>query len=1039
MNNFKRVNTILGWASFVIALVVYTLTLEPSVSLWDCGEFISASYRLQVVHPPGAPLFLMLGRIFSIFATPGTNEVAIAVNMLSAVASAAAVMFTYWITAHFAKKILKEDINATQIGLSNAIAIIGSGLVAALSVTFMDTFWFSAVEAEVYAGSSCFTALAFWAILRWERVKDEPTSDRWIVFIAYVIGLGIGLHLLNILVVPAVIFYYFVNKYGSTTSNVLKAAVVGLGSIALLQWIIIPKTPAVAAFFDKIFVNSFGLPYNSGVLFFLLLIGIGIYFGLKYTVKLNKPILNLVILCYAFIMLGFSSYAMVVIRSIAEPAVNMNAPKDAESLLSYINREQYGSRPLVKGPYWNARLTKVEQGGATYRRGDEGYEKTGTKQIPIYDDKYSTMFPRMGDMSDKSQYYPIWSGMDDMYKGIQMLEQQVRNNPQDQDLRQKLEEAKMRKPTMVNNMKFLWNYQIKWMYVRYFMWNFAGRQDDVQNVTGNGLNGNWISGIKPIDESRLGISQDLPNQLSNHKAHNTYYFLPLIFGILGMIVMSKRSKMDFYTVLIMFIFTGLLVVIYLNQPPLEPRERDYTFAGSFQTFCIWVGLGVLFIYDLIGKKLKMKNTGLAIGATVISLLAAPVLMGFQNWDDHDRSDRYLGISFAKNYLNSCEQNAILFTNGDNDTYPLWYAQNVEGVRTDVRVINYNLLPTEWYNSVLRNKVFDSEALPFTIPAEKMVEGKRDYVRFYDPKTFNQQQFYPLDQVLQYITSDDKRKMQMTNANEMINVFPVQNFSIDVDKDAVIKTGFVPAKDHDKIVDKMYWNIARTGLSKGDLIALDIIATNAKEGWKRPIYWTTTAGSSVFLNLDKYLRNNGLTYQLLPVEANTRMRGMDDMDMLYDKFMNVYEWGNMDKGEMFLDEKAQLVPQNLRNMFVQMATHYAGNNMLDSAVNLLDRCYEAIPESILPINLRLKAASADIYYKAGQTEKADKMLQEIGDDAFELVRYYSKSSGDDWKGVGSEKRENLTILRDIGPLANQHNRSELGKKYTDLYNQVNTAY
>jgi hypothetical protein len=355
------------------------------------------------------------------------------------------------------------------------------------------------------------------------------------------------------------------------------------------------------------------------------------------------------------------------------------------------------------------------------------------------------------------------------------------------------------------------------------------------------------------------------------------------------------------------------------------------------------------------------------------------------------------------------------------------------------VINYNLLPTEWYNSVLRNKVFDSEALPFTIPAEKMVEGKRDYVRFYDPKTFNQQQFYPLDQVLQYITSDDKRKMQMTNANEMINVFPVQNFSIDVDKDAVIKTGFVPAKDHDKIVDKMYWNIARTGLSKGDLIALDIIATNAKEGWKRPIYWTTTAGSSVFLNLDKYLRNNGLTYQLLPVEANTRMRGMDDMDMLYDKFMNVYEWGNMDKGEMFLDEKAQLVPQNLRNMFVQMATHYAGNNMLDSAVNLLDRCYEAIPESILPINLRLKAASADIYYKAGQTEKADKMLQEIGDDAFELVRYYSKSSGDDWKGVGSEKRENLTILRDIGPLANQHNRSELGKKYTDLYNQVNTAY
>ncbi|MGB1038082.1 MAG: hypothetical protein ACPGYY_05495, partial [Bacteroidia bacterium] len=436
-------------------------------------------------------------------------------------------------------------------------------------------------------------------------------------------------------------------------------------------------------------------------------------------------------------------------------------------------------------------------------------------------------------------------------------------------------------------------------------------------------------------------------------------------------------------------------------------------------------------------KNKVGKSGSAIGATLLALFAAPILMGSQNWDDHDRSDRYLGISFAKNYLNSCEKNAILFTNGDNDTYPLWYAQNVEGIRTDVRIINLSLLPTEWYSSALRRKVFESEALPFTIPAEDIVQGKRDYVRYFESKGTDPNKYYPLSQVLKYITDDTKR--QRTNDGSMVSVFPVKKFSVEVDKQAVIDMDYLPARDTSKIVDKIYWTINKNGLTKGDIVVLDIIATNAKQGWKRPIYWTTTTGSSVYLGLDKYLRHNGLTYQLLPVEANRRMRGMDDMDMLYDKLMNVYEWGNMEKGEMFLDDKAQLVPQNLRSMFIQVADYMANSGKLDSAENLIDRCYTAMPETLLPINLRLKAASADIYYKCGKMEKGDQRLQEAGDDAYELVKHYNKYKTKGIQSADGDKNENLDILRNIGPLANRYNRTELSTKYTDLFNQVKGLY
>jgi hypothetical protein len=1074
----------MGWLTFVIALVVYILTLEQSVSLWDCGEFISASYRLQIVHPPGAPLFLMLGRIFTIFATEGTNEVAIAVNMLSAVASAATVMFTFWITTHFAKKIAGISLSEKSIDLGNAIAILGSGLVAALSVTFMDTFWFSAVEAEVYAASSCFMALAFWAILKWENVKDEPRSERWIVFVAYVVGLGIGLHLLNLLVVPAIVLYYFIVKYKPTTRNVVIAAVIGLGSIALLQWVVIPKTPVVAANFDKLFVNGFGLPFNSGVLFYMLWLGLTVAVAILYTHSKKKlygylalagfavimlmsgfdtagkifsklvfgaaaaygfyyvsqkraQITNLVLICFAFIMLGFSSYSMVVIRSLADPAIDMNDPQDAYSLLSYINREQYGDRPLLYGPYWIAKETRPtgEEGDMQYRRGESEYVEIDNKIEYVWDERYCTILPRMGDMTEKAQYYPIWCGMDNVFINIKNLENQVQQAPNNQELRDRLAKAKLTIPSFKNNMKFMFNYQIGWMYWRYFMWNFVGRQNDLQNVIGNKTQGNWVSGIPFIDKMN-GIQPDVPKHLKS-KAHNKYYFLPFILGLLGLIIQLTRSKNDFWTVLVMFIFTGVLIVIYLNQPPMEPRERDYTNVGSYQTFCIWIGLSVMFFVSMINK--GKKNAGVSILATVVALFAAPFLMGSQNWDDHDRSDRYLGISFAKNYLNSCEQNAILFTNGDNDTYPLWYAQNVEGVRTDVRVINLSLLPTEWYSGALRRKVFDSEPLPMEIPADKLVTGKREYTRF-NTQGKNQGLYYPLGEVLDFATSDNPKNRATLNTGKSVNYIPVKKLVVEVDKDAVINSGIVPEKDHNRIVSEMKWDLGgRGGLSKGDLVVLDIIRTNAKTGWKRPIYWTTTTGNSVYLNLDKYLRHNGLTFQLIPVERNPGSGGMDDMDLLYDKLMNVYEWGNMEKGEMFLDDKAQLVPQNLRNLFINMARYHVSTGKADTAVALLDKCYASVPESILPMPLKNKVITADVYLQAGKTEIGDKLLIECGDDALELYKFYSKFKGQgQLQSVVPDMNENLNVIKSVYQYAQKHNRTEIATKYEGYYNQYNKA-
>ncbi|MCB9262382.1 MAG: DUF2723 domain-containing protein [Flavobacteriales bacterium] len=969
MINYKFWNNLIGWASFAIALVVYSLTVESNVPLWDCGEFISAAYTLQVVHPPGAPLFLMLGRLFSLFSFGDAHNVAFMVNMMSVVASALTVAITFWITTHFALKILGISVEKPEVSTDNAIIVFGSGMIAALALTFMDSFWFSAVEAEVYAASSLFTALSFWGILKWESNRLKPKSNQWIVFIAYTIGLAIGIHLLNLLVIPAVVLYYFLIEYDTTSTNILKAAAIGMGALAVTNWIIIPGLPWLNGRFDLLFVNSFGLPYHTGEFFSLALVIWGIVWAIRYSIRKNMPLLNLGLLCITFILIGFSSYTMIPVRATAEPAINMNAPKNPITLTSYIKREQYGDRPLFNGPYYyatSADLIDVNKGAATYRMGDDKYERTGNRYDYEWSPEVTTMLPRMGDQSEKKQGYKYWYD-------------EVVNSS-----------GKVEKPPMRKNLGFMFKYQIGHMYWRYFWWNFAGRQSNQQNVDKNILEGNWLSGVNFIDEMRLGNQRDLPPSMTNNKARNKYYFIPFLLGVIGIFVQFKKQKKDAWVVTALFIFTGIMIVIYLNQPPLEPRERDYTNVGSYQTFCIWIGLGVLGIADFLRRKVKL-NLRLAGVLAFVLAFSGPYLMGQQNWDDHDRSGREMALSFAKNYLNSCEENAILFTAGDNDTYPLWYAQNVEGFRTDVRVINLALLSAEYYAQALTKQYYGSAPLPMSvIPKDKLMDGTRDRLDYVDMgKKFNPNEGYNLYDVIQFMTSDDPQAQVGLRDGSRSNYIPVKKVVIPVDKAAVLSSKTLSEKDS-TIVEFLQFEM-QDHIYKGSLIMLDIIATNAKEGWKRPIYFSSPRESDTYVNMSPYLRTDGLVYRLVP-RTPTREEYLNQMmvneNELYDKLMNKYVWGGLEKGKTFLDDKSSTVPYMTRNLFGNLASYFVEKGDNKKAIDLILKSLEVYPESILPLDIDERRHYADILRRAGETETSKKLMEQCITQMQGEVKYYN---------------------------------------------------
>jgi hypothetical protein len=1008
MSRYNLINSALGWITFVIALVTYTLTLEPTVSFWDCGEFISASYRLQICHPPGAPLFLLIGRLFSLMAGSDVSKVAFWVNMVSAVTSALCVMFYFWTITHLAKKILLKKVQ--ELDMQQTVAVMVSGLVGALALTWSDTFWFSAVEAEVYASSSFFTALTFWCILKWENVANEKHADRWLILIAYLIGLAIGVHLLNLLVIPAIVYIYYFKKYKYTRFGFIKATAIAFAAIAVVQFGIIPGVPWLMARFDLILVNSMGMNFNSGAYAMLIFLAAVLGFVLIWSKKNNRVWINTITLCITYIIIGYSSYAMILIRSAANPPIDMNDPEHPFTLVSYINREQYGENPLVYGQYFYAKVIDIDKGAMQYRKGDGKYEETGEKLTRIYDPKDCTILPRMwADRPDYVQAYRNW---------------------------EKIPEGK--KATFSKNMDFMFSYQLGFMYWRYFMWNFAGRQNDNQGF-GGVVDGNWICGIDFIDEnipfpgrlSGLGPQNGIPESLHN-KARNTYFLLPLILGIIGLIYHFKKSKEDATVIMTLFLFTGAFIVLYLNFPAHQPRERDYAYVGSFQTFMIWIGLGALAVIEFLSKRMnKIAATGIG---TVVTLAGVPMIMASQNWDDHNRSNRFTALDFANNYLESCPKNAILFTNGDNDTYPLWYAQNVAGIRTDIRVINLSLLNTDWYADGLKRQAYESAPVPFSMTPDKYVQGVRDVVYYYqNPQIekaygMNQTDYYPLKNIISFI-NDDKDPMAkiQSQGGESYNYYPTKKFFVPVNKEQALKAGAVHPKDAGEMVDSIKFEITNTNLMKADLITLDIVASG---DWTRPVCFAITTGSDVYLNMQNYFQINGLVYQLVPIynnQPNDGTMGRLNTDIMYDNLMNKFKWGGMDQPGIYLDETILRQTKNLRNLFYRLAIKLVEEGDKEKAIKVMDKCLQVMPKENVPYDVFV-VRLAEAYYAAGATEKANALIKEVAKSCNEKLAYFGSFRKAGKAGlVQNEMQENQQILGYCQNIAEQNKQDALSKE------------
>ncbi|HBF87847.1 MAG TPA: hypothetical protein DDX39_04315 [Bacteroidales bacterium] len=1015
--NYKLTNNITGWIVFIIATAVYFLTIEPTTSFWDCGEFIATAFKLEVGHPPGAPLFMILARFFTLFAGSDVTQVAKMVNVLSALMSSLTILFLFWTITHFAKKMVMRD--GTAMSMGKLISVMGAGAVGALAYTFSDSFWFSAVEGEVYAMSSFFTAIVFWVILKWEDNFDELHSNRWIILIAYLMGLSIGVHLLNILAIPAIVFVYYFKKYPVTKKGVIISSIISVVTMLTILYGIIPGIIILAAKFELLFVNVFGLPFNTGVLFYALLIIGLVVWGLYYTHKKQKAVLNTIILAFTVIIIGYSSFTMIVIRSLANPPMDENNPENVFALLSYLNREQYGDRPLIYGQYYNAPLDKEEpyvETDAIYVQKNGRYEIADYKEKPNYDERFMTLFPRMWSSEGSHvDVYEEWGKVKG--KKISIIDNQG--------------EAKdVYRPTFVENMRFFFRYQVGFLYFRYFMWNFAGRQDDIQS-RGGILNGNWISGIPFFDELRLGSQQSLPESMKSNKGRNIYYMLPLLLGLIGLFYQYRSEGRGFTIVMLLFFLTGLAIIIYLNQTPNQPRERDYAFAGSFYAFAIWIGLGVLAVKDLFRK--IMPYAASAILASFLTLLAVPVLMANENWDDHDRSGRYTARDFAQNYLNSCAPNAIIFTNGDNDTFPLWYAQEVEGIRTDVRVVNLSLLNTDWYIDQMKRKAYDSNPVPFSLTPEKYAQGTRDIVYLMDDPRIKD--YTPLKQIMDFISSDDPRT-KLPQADDL-SYSPTRNFRIPVDSTKTIQLGVVKENDASLILPNIDWKLNKGYVLKSELMVLDLLANN---NWERPIYFAITVGSESYMKLQEYFQLEGLAYRLVPIKTkNTDGQiGRIDTEIMYDNMINKFKWGGINDPNVYMDENNLRMTMNLRNNFARLADELLKEGKKDSAIVVLDKCLEVMPNNTVPFNY-FNLGIAEGYYKAGINEKANGIVEILAKSSQDDLNYYFSLDGDYATSVEFEIKKAMMVMQELVRLTSAYKQEKINKTLSDDFQKLYTIY
>lgn len=980
---FRLWNIITSLAVFVVAAVTYISTIEPTASFWDCGEFIASSYKLEVGHPPGNPVFQLIARFFTMFTD--ASGAAVAVNVMSALCSALTIYFLYLTIVFFAKRLTGKKDGYT---LPEALAIFGSGAVGALAYCFSDTFWFSAVEGEVYAMSSLFTALVFWAMTKWYEQADQPGSSRWIVLISFLMGLSIGVHLLNLLAIPAIVFMYFYRKHEDDKLSLKQCfgffllSVVILG---LLVFMIIPYLPKIAAYVDLFFVNTLGLPVNSGAAFFLVAVLGLCFWGLFKTYDAGKVFWNTALLCLTTIVIGFSIFSIVIIRASVKTPTNENQPDNAFSLVRYLSREQYGSSPLVYGQYFDAPYdTYIPKYWALV--GDK-YVKVDGPIAPRYKSSGKMLFPRMWGSSGDGRYEEFY-------------ESYMNGNGHS------VPGAQHKKPTFGTNLSYFFDYQLNWMYWRYFMWNFAGRQNDVHSPSpGNIFDGNWESGITFLDEFRLGDQSAAPAPLSENKGKNHYYMLPLLLGLIGLFFQFEKDKRGSWLVFLMFFMTGIAIVIYLNQPPYQVRERDYAYAGSFYMFSIWIGFAVLALYQGVKSLLKGRESAAVAAGVTVACLLVPALMAAENWDDHDRSNRYTAVEMAKNYLNSVGPNGFLITHGDNDTFPLWYAQEVENVRHDVRLLNTSLLGTDWYIDQMKYAINESAPLPLTIPQTQYLYGTNDYVFVNDTRN----QVIPIADVMRVFKHSDA-KLALQDGRR-VDYIMSRKISVPVNKENALKSGIVPAEFADLMLDEIILEIPKdkTFLSKQELFFLDLLAGYE---WDRPINMLSSGGE-INVGQRKYLMYEGFSSKLVPFENKTSggSIGKVDADDLYDKIMNVYKWDALKRTDYYVDYQnlyTFLGVINQREVFVNVADALIQKGEFDKAKEVLDKCLECVPFETYPIeSVCVGFSSNDLrviniisqYYLLGEPDKAREIASRFSTELLKDLAFHLEYIGAAYDQVG----------------------------------------
>ena len=1037
--NFNRWDKLVGWAVFAIAALTYLFTMEPSSSLWDCAEFIATSYKLEVGHPPGAPLFMLMARIATMFA-PNSYYVPHMVNGMNCLASAFCILFLFWTITHLARRIFTAAGRTMSEG--DKIAVLGAGAVGALAYTFTDTFWFSAVEGEVYALSSMFTALVVWLMLKWEEQADEPHSTRWIVLIAYLMGLSIGVHILNLLTIPALVFIYYFKRYKSVTlKGMALATLLSLAILGFINGIIIPYTVYLGAMVDLFAVNSLGLPVNTGIVVFALaLLGV-LSWGIVRTHRAGKKMWNLLLVCTTMILIGFSSYATVTIRAVANPPMNSNNPNNPHALLSVLNRDQYGNRPLLYGQYYSSPIDDyVESTSYHYNAETKEYDKVVTLTGYTYPSEFKHLFPRLWNTAKGEAAYKPWAAYRTKTDVLRDENGEVVRDENGKAMRGEVLEFGRKvydsvtgesfiEPPFGENLYYFFTYQLNYMYWRYFLWNFVGRQDDIQATDETILHGNWLSGITALDEAYLGPQSDLPSEMANNPARNRYFFLPFVLGLLGLIYQLNRDQKNFSVVMWLFIMMGIALVVYFNTCPSEPRERDYVYAGSFYAFCIWIGLGVLAIRDVMGYVLGRDAKLTATLATVIAL-GVPALLAAENWDDHDRSGRTMARDIGWNYLQSLPENAIVINYGDNDTFPLWYNQEVDGVRPDVRIMNSSYLGGEWYIDEMKTRANEAAGVPFSLHSSKY-----SFVNDFLPVADRVKRVIDAKELIGFIADEkDNTKVQLADGS-LVDYIPGRRIAIPVNKDNAIKAGIVKEEDRDLMVDTVYINISerKRSIEKSEMMLIDLLANF---DWKRPICFTQVYILQDFGLLD-YLQFDGYAYRLVPILTPYQSSweiGRIDTEWTYPRLMETFRYGNLADEDVHVDHFLQynIAASKAREGFARVAKELIREGRNEEALKALDRGLEVLPSPKIRYTDANTYPFIEAYYALGEMEKGDKLLTDYATVLMEYMEYYLLFDGYKANLVEGEIRNRMDSLTELYYLAAFTKRNDLIEWFNKYY-------